>query len=345
MRPHARLLPFAIPLRVPLRLSTGILSERRGWLLRLEDADGRVGWGECAPFPGLSRESLDDAHASLDAWTRDRDDAALLPSARAAVDGARLDLTAQASDVSMARALNSGATVRVDLAVLLAGDDAAVVVRASEATHQGYRAAKLKVGAATVDADARRVRAVARELGSGVALRLDANRAWGYDEARRFADAIAGVSLAFIEEPLADATRLPDLARETGLAIALDESIAAMASPGDLATHAYAAAAVLKPLVLGGVGAALGWGQAAHRCGLVPVVSSAFETGVGTRHALALAAALGASGPSAPAGLDPYTYLASDVLTPRLSLDVSSVDVEAALGSRHVVRDLGPYTP
>ncbi len=339
--PTARLVPFAVPLRAPLRLATGVLAERRGWLLRLEDADGRVGWGECAPFPGLSPESGTAAHASLDAWTRGRDDAELSPAARAAVDGARLDLAAQAAGVSMARALDAGAAPRVDLAVLLAGDDAAVVLRAAEAARRGYRAAKLKVGAGTVEADARRVRAVARELGPGVALRLDANRAWTVDDARRFADAVAGVALAFVEEPLADATRLPDLARETGLAIALDESLAAMTSPDDLAGHGYAAAAVLKPLVLGGVRASLDWGRAAQRLGLVPVVSSAFETGVGTRHALALAAALAATGIAAPAGLDPYTYLATDVLAPRLPLDAPRVDVEAALGGGHRVEERG----
>ena len=344
----ARLVPFAVLLRAPLVLAQGRIAERRGWLLRLVDGAGHVGWGECAPFPGLSPETLPEAEASLRAWMAaplpEQTEAALTPSARAAVVGARLDLAAQAAGVSMARALDGSAAAVVDIAALLAGDDAAVVAKARVAARAGVRAAKLKVGAASVADDARRVRAVASALAAasenGVALRLDANRAWSYDDACRFADAVAGVAIAYVEEPLADVgdggSRLAAWTRATGLPVALDESVAEIGTPDALAGHSYAAAVVLKPLVVGGVGVALDWGRAARRLGMAAVVSGAFETGVGTRHTLALAAALGALGASA-AGLDPYTFLATDVLTPRLPLDAASVDVEAALGPGHRV--------
>ena len=42
--------PFAFPLLQPLRTSSGLLQERRGWLLRLEAELGRIGWGEVAPL-------------------------------------------------------------------------------------------------------------------------------------------------------------------------------------------------------------------------------------------------------------------------------------------------------
>jgi len=42
-------------------LGTRTLHERRGLLLRLEGADGAVGWGEAAPLPGFSTETLDEA--------------------------------------------------------------------------------------------------------------------------------------------------------------------------------------------------------------------------------------------------------------------------------------------
>ncbi len=339
----ARLVPFAVALRAPLVLAQGRIAERRGWLLRVVDDDGRVGWGECAPFPGLSPETLAEAEASLRAWVAapsERTEASLTPSARAAVAGARLDLAAQAAGVSMAQILDRSAAAAVDIAALLAGDDEAVVAKAGAVARAGVRAAKLKVGAASVADDARRVRAVADALGSGVALRLDANRAWSFDDASRFADAVAGIAIAYVEEPLADVgaggSHLAAWTRATGLPVALDESVIEIATPDALADHAYAAAIVLKPLVVGGVRAALDWGRAARRLGMAAVVSGAFETGVGTRHTLALAAALGARGASA-AGLDPYTFLATDVLAPRLSLDAASVDVEAALGPGHRV--------
>jgi O-succinylbenzoate synthase len=43
--------PFSFSLLQPLRTATGVLFERRGWLLRLCDGDtGAVGWGEVAPL-------------------------------------------------------------------------------------------------------------------------------------------------------------------------------------------------------------------------------------------------------------------------------------------------------
>ena len=42
--------PFAFPLHRPLRTASGVLQERRGWLLRLQAENGRIGWGEVAPL-------------------------------------------------------------------------------------------------------------------------------------------------------------------------------------------------------------------------------------------------------------------------------------------------------
>ena len=42
--------PFAFRLPRPLVTAQGALLEKRGWLLRLQAADGRLGWGEAAPL-------------------------------------------------------------------------------------------------------------------------------------------------------------------------------------------------------------------------------------------------------------------------------------------------------
>ncbi|QNI92870.1 O-succinylbenzoate synthase [Synechococcus sp. BOUM118] len=41
---------FRFDLCQPLQTAAGVLEERRGWLLRLEDGNGRLGWGEVAPL-------------------------------------------------------------------------------------------------------------------------------------------------------------------------------------------------------------------------------------------------------------------------------------------------------
>jgi O-succinylbenzoate synthase len=50
------------PFRQPLKTSHGLWSLREGILLRLTDAEGRVGWGEIAPitFNSTMNLNLDD---------------------------------------------------------------------------------------------------------------------------------------------------------------------------------------------------------------------------------------------------------------------------------------------
>ncbi len=214
---------------------------------------------------------------------------------------------------------------------LLTGDLAAVARHASDARARGYRAVKLKVGGRPLADDIARVRAVADALGPGVALRLDANRAWTLDEALRFAEAVSALPIALLEEPLADPERLSELAERSRLPLGLDETLVG-AAPEDLAAYGFARTLVLKPTLLGGVRACLRWADAAHALGMSVLVSSAFESGIGTRQAVALASVVGHE----PAGLDPYTLLAGDILTPPLALDAPTVEVATVLAPRRV---------
>lgn len=310
---------YAVPLAPPVPLSTGPLAERRGLLVRLRDGAGRCAWGEAAPLPGFSRETLADVEAAAGAGTGEVD--GLPASLRFALGQAAADLDAQARGCALPSVLTDDPAAALPVNGLLAGETEAVVAEARTLRDAGYRAVKLKVGRRRIEADAARVRAVRAALGPDVALRLDANRAWTPDEAAAFAGAVAGCGIAYVEEPLVDPAGLPALVEQTGLAVALDETAVDLPVEA-LARHRYARAVVLKPTLLGW-GRTLALGRAARRLGVAPVVSSAFETGVGLRGLVALGAALGA----APAGLDTYHRLAADVLDRPLFARGPEIDV------------------
>ena len=328
--------------RLPLTEAVTWNGERRemreGALLRLGDADGNVGWGDLAPLPGFSRETLPEAVAALSAilpaiLDRDLDasdlvrpsgtfhtalDTAGLPSSgRFALDLALADLAAQALDRTLPQALHPDPAVRLPLNGLLMGDRGAVVAQARRFAEAGYEAVKLKVGRGAIGGDIGTVRAVREALGPGVALRLDANRAWHRDDASRLAEYVVPLGVAYVEEPLADPAGLPELWLDTGLPIAVDESV----QEGS-AIQGWAEAAVLKPTLVGGLMATLCLGVEARSVGVRPVLSASFESGVGLRGVAALAAALGAE----PAGLDTYRWLAEDVVGP-LPFDRPHVDI------------------
>jgi o-succinylbenzoate synthase len=326
----ADLFRYRLPLVAPLRLAFGTLTHREGVLLRLTTADGTEGWGEAAPLPGFSRETLGEAIAALQHWCQagehGRALADLPSSAQFAVESAELDLRAQQLGMTMAQVLDSNASREIVLNGLVVGSGNESVAAAKHLAEAGYPTVKLKVGQRTVEEDAETVKAVRAVLPESVRLRLDANRAWAYAEALRFAQGIEGVALNYIEEPLANPERLADFAVATGLQVALDESLIGL-EPDDLERHCYASALVLKPSVGGGLRWAYRMAERAHALRLTPVVSNAFESGVGLRAHVALAAAIAPS----PAGLDTYCRLAADVYAERLPLAGPTVHVEAVL--------------
>jgi o-succinylbenzoate synthase len=194
---------------------------------------------------------------------------------------------------------------------------------------------KLKVGGRAVEEDVELVRALNEELDDTVALRLDANRAWSLEEAERFVLSTSGLRFEYVEEPLADPAHLPSFATTCGVPVALDESLVGM-EPEALEDHGYARAVVLKPTLLGGISRTLRFADVASRLGTKPVISSAYETGVGTAALISLAA-VHTGGEGIPAGLDTYRRLAKDVLRPRLDLPAAHVDVRAMAGVRREI--------
>ena len=343
---------YELPLTAPLRLKGVTLRRRGGLLLKLIDENGGEGWGEASPLPGFSGESIEEAAGELRTLiptlldldvSLDRlgltggsdpglDELHPSPSARFALELAACDLLARDSGRPLPDLLAPRPRAKIRVNALLSGSPEEVLAEAVRLREAGYDAFKLKVGAQDVREDAALVRSMSESLGPGATLRLDANRAWGFEEARAFVRAASSSRYEYVEEPLAQTGRMPDLVRETGLPVALDESLFGM-EPGALGDHHYAAAVVLKPTLLGGLSAALRFAGEASRLGITPVVSSAYETGVGTAALVALAAAIS---DDAPAGLDTYRRLAADVVSPDLDLPAPRVDVRAACAPREV---------
>lgn len=329
-----RLYRYRLPLTEPLKGTT----RREGLLVELMSDGGVAGWGEAAPLPGFSGESLEEVTGQLrgladevagcvitDEWSGL---IGLAPSARFGFELALWNLRAASSGKMLPELFSSRPRATVFINALISSPDHAFE-EARRLRSAGYEAVKLKVGSRSVEEEVELVRVVCEALGDAVELRLDANRAWSLDEAGRFARATADLDLEYVEEPLAEPARMPLLAERYGLPVALDESLVLM-EPEELEEHAYARAVVLKPTLLGGVSRTLRLARAASRLGMRTVISSSYETGVGTSALVALAAGVG----EAPAGLDTYRRLAADVLRPRLELPAPRVDVRALFGER-----------
>ena len=315
----ANVRPVRLRFARPMHTALGEFREREVVHFELRDSDGVGGWGEAAPWPGFGTETPADSlavlqevayrwtGAQLDPGDPDRRVASLLhdcPAARAAVDGALLDLAARRQgrpvrdELAASSLCPAAGTVlaRVPVSALLVGQAPdAIEEEAARVRAAGYRAAKLKLGTGSLAHDLARLRAARAGLGPDVALRGDANGAWSLDEALAALEACAQLGLDFVEQPVAagDLDAFAQLRGRTPVRIAADESVATEEGALRLIDGALVDVVVLKPAMLGGSSRALDIAARARRAGIGVVFTHAFETAVGARHALHCAAAWG----------------------------------------------------
>ena len=348
-----RVYDYVLPLARPLP-GTGE-GERAGLLLCLEAAGGERALGDCAPLPGFSTESLSEAREQLarfaaamagrpvppalevldggfEAWLGP---AGYAPAVRFAIEAAVLDLLAARRGRSLARLLTPSPPPAITVAGLVDRGEREAVTAARELVARGHRVIKLKVGGDPA-LEAARVDAVRMAMGRGTRLRLDANRSWPADGARFFLASLAAgadpaaAAVEYVEEPARTLAELRTLDGAGGPPLALDEGLREL-EPKDLDALPGLGAVVLKPTLLGLERAAT-FARAARARGTPVVVSSSFESGVGTRTLAQLAAAW--AGPATPAGLGTREWLADDLLA-----------APATAGPAAMVVDGGPPSP
>ena len=270
---------LSLPFREPFVTATGVIDERWIILMRLEDEDGAVGYGEAAPFEPYDGVSVERVEAVLRGRSREE-----LRQAEAAVEMALLDLDARREG----RPVGEPGAIAIPVNTTLpAGPAEEVAKRAKERVRAGYQCFKLKVGRAD---DEERVAAVREAIGSWPALRLDANGAWSVDEAVERIQALEPADLELVEQPCATLPELAEVRRRVSTPIAADESIT---GPDDVraAVAARACDAVnVKLASCGGVERARETIRTAADAGIAAYLSSTFDGPWGISAALQLAA-------------------------------------------------------
>ncbi len=286
----------------PLKTAGGTYTAREGFLVRLVDASGRVGWGEAMPLVEFGTESPEACERVLRAWlaaSGDGADPALPeghPAARHALEQARVDLLSQHEGLPLSRWLSPEAREAVHVNALLGGATPEALAReAGHARDSGYETFKLKVAGRPWEDDTRRLAAVQDAVGPTGRVRIDANGGWTEAEATRALDAWADRGLELCEQPVA-AEALEALARVSARApcpIAADEALAVPGAAERLLSPPVGVRVlVLKPMVLGGLLPALALAREAARRGVEAYVTSALDGVVARAGAAHLAAAL-----------------------------------------------------
>ncbi|HXA14380.1 MAG TPA: o-succinylbenzoate synthase, partial [Opitutaceae bacterium] len=279
---------YRLPLRTVVRTAHGVLAEREGVLVRLEDENGAVGYGEAAVLPWFGTETADEVEAAC-ATLGPRVTAAELAAVPARLKCLRFALQAATSaEASAAERRPVKATQKYLPVAALLPAGRAVLSKILPLAEAGFRTFKWKVGVGGIDDELVLLDDVCAALPSGAKLRLDANGAWQRRQAEQWLERCAERPVEFIEQPVAADARgaenlLRGLANDYPTPLALDESLAGDGDVERWLGAGWPGVFVVKPSLLGDAAGTLARLAAAKS---KVVFSSALETAVGARAAL-----------------------------------------------------------
>lgn len=298
-----------VPLYEPFRIALHEVTYTEVAVVRLTTDEGLVGYGEAAPEPRVTGETLGTITAVLDYLAP----AVVLldpfaieevhramgrlvvgnTAARCAVDLACYDLMGKATGMPVWRLLGgSDPHVKSDITVSI-DEPTRMAAAARCRVDERFRIIKMKAGIDPAS-DECAVAAVAQAIDGRAELRVDANQGYDRVTAARMLPVFAEHGVRELEQPL-PADDLEGMAwlrdRAGGVAIMLDEAVHA---PSDAARACRIGAADtinIKLMKCGGLYPALAINAVAEANGVSCMVGCMLETPIGISAGLSLAAA------------------------------------------------------
>ncbi|KQN46978.1 o-succinylbenzoate synthase [Serratia sp. Leaf50] len=269
---RAKVYRYSLPMDAGVVLRNQRLNTREGLLVQLWH-NHRSGWGEIAPLPGFSPESLEQAQLALlpllDRWQRgEAFPDCVLPSVDFGVSCALAEI-----DGSLPAAFDTRR------AVMCHGDPDELLFQLN-ALADG-KLGKVKVGLYEAVGDGLNVSSMLEAI-PDLKLRLDANRSWSPDRAAAFARYLCAEQrrrICFIEEPCHTPQQSLEFADATGIAIAWDESLREAGFM--LQRQSGVAAIIVKPTLTGSIDVCRRQIAEAQSLGIQVVISSSLESSLG----------------------------------------------------------------
>jgi len=304
---------FEIPFLVPYRVGNESLTVRRGVMVRICKGK-RIGYGEVAPLPGLHRETLDQALASLQESIINNT-APMWPSAAFGLSCA-IETAAANPRYGFADQASSS---DIGVNAFFAGGSREAKTAFTDGRFQGFKTIKIKIGRGKSVDDLRTINTVLDLVDSDVRIRLDGNRMMSLATAERLLSRVDANRIEYVEEPLQDHADLSELSRRVGMVMAIDESLHLNVPIEEVLGAPGVEVQVVKPSLIGALEEVESVVTQGRINGMDTVLSTAIDTSYTIALVARMAGVLGVG--DRDHGLSTANLFASDVVAPASIID------------------------
>ena len=261
--------PYKLKFKQPFSTSKGTISERKGFLIKIDSANGKSGYGDCCPLPAFGSESYEQAEAKLKdlelkikidlndiekSIIKTLEPLSGFPALRHGFEQALLNLISRDQNISLNEILNSSSkkTINVNAAIgFLTAEES--VLRAKELISKGYKTIKLKVGREDFKEDLDYIKTIRKNIGNNFHLRIDANGKWNLSNAVSSLRRLEKFGIEYVEQPCSNIDDYLALSHKTNIPLAVDESIRSLKDAYDFISKKAVSVIILKPMMLGGI--------------------------------------------------------------------------------------------
>lgn len=274
--------------------SRGILYEKDTYILILKEGE-RNAYGECNLFKNLScddRPGYEDKLADICRRLPDEKENVLpelkeWPSIYFGVETVLRDRNNESRQIIFSESISSnGFSIPIN-GLIWMSDKKTMKEQIVNKLKDGYRSIKLKIGAIDFESELGLLKFIRKQFRENeVELRVDANGAFHYEEAKEKIKRLSDYQINYIEQPIKPGRwqEMAALAENAPVKIALDEELTGITSirgKKRLIDMIAPQILILKPALLGGFSSCDEWKKLIEKRGGAWVITSALESNIG----------------------------------------------------------------